>query len=219
MLLRLERPHLDRKLRRRDRVGDEHEPPARAAAPGRTRSRSSVSVSCCQPPGVVDARAPPDPRGAVEVEEASRAVARRVLDDEVAVEQDRLSARQKGAVAVQVPPARLHHADFGVGEVVDQARARSSGRGRSRRRIRRRTRPSARSSPEARAPALYPARSLRRRWSIATPRARSARDRVGHDGRRLVGRIVEDLDVEPVARPVDARRPPRSRAGRRDISL
>src|SRR6185503_12464861 len=64
------------------------------------RSRSSVSVSDCHPP--------------------AGAVARGALDDEVAVEKNRLAARQDRVVAIEVPPARLRHADARIGEAGDE---------------------------------------------------------------------------------------------------
>ena len=45
--------------------------------------------------------------------------ARAVLQNEVAVEQNGLDLGQHAVVAVQVRPARLHHADLGLGKVVD----------------------------------------------------------------------------------------------------
>ena len=68
---------------------------------------------------VVDRRAAPDAGRAVEVHEPAGAVAGGVLDDEVAVEEDRLALGQQRRVAVEVVPADLHHADLVVGEVVD----------------------------------------------------------------------------------------------------
>src|SRR5271165_6495126 len=69
--------------------------------------------------GIVDRLAPPHSRGAVEVEEHSGARAPAVLQHKVAVQQDGLDLGQKRVVAVQVRPAGLHHADLGVGKVVD----------------------------------------------------------------------------------------------------
>ena len=69
--------------------------------------------------GVVDGGAAPDAGGAVEVHEPAGAVAGRVLDDEVAVEEDGLALGEQAGVAVEVVPADLDHADLRVGEVVD----------------------------------------------------------------------------------------------------
>src|SRR6185295_20014537 len=72
----------------------------------------------------LDRLAPPDPCGTVEVEEAADAVAGRVLDLEMTVEEDRLDPREQGKAAVDVAPAALDHADLGpalgVGEVGDR---------------------------------------------------------------------------------------------------
>ena len=59
---------------------------------------------------------------AVEVEEISGAGAGAVLEDEVAVEQHALHFGEKVVIAVEVAPACLHHADGGIGEVVNGAR-------------------------------------------------------------------------------------------------
>ena len=71
--------------------------------------------------GIVDGGAAPDAGGAVEIEEASAAGARAVLDDEMAVEQDALDLGQRRVVAIQVGPARLDHADLGIGEIGQRA--------------------------------------------------------------------------------------------------
>ena len=73
---------------------------------------SSVSVSCSQPPASSMACAAPDAGGAVEIEKGAAAGARAVLDDEMAVEQNGFDLREQGIVAVEIGPARLHHADF-----------------------------------------------------------------------------------------------------------
>src|SRR5215470_4143549 len=41
-----------------------------------------------------------------------------MLENEMAVEQDGFDLRQERIIAVDVGPARLHHADLGIGEVV-----------------------------------------------------------------------------------------------------
>ena len=69
--------------------------------------------------GILDGRAPPDSGRSVEVEEAAAAIARGVLDDEMAVEEDRLRLGQVRRVAVQVLPPDLHHPDPRIREEVD----------------------------------------------------------------------------------------------------
>src|SRR2546429_9945599 len=44
-----------------------------------------------------------------------------MLQDKMAVEQDRFHFGKKRIVAIDVCPARLHHADFRIGEMVDRA--------------------------------------------------------------------------------------------------
>ena len=70
---------------------------------------------------VVDRLAPPDAGGAVEVEEAAAAIAAAVLEHEVRVEQHRLDLGEQRIVFVDVPPARLHERDLGIGEVMNGA--------------------------------------------------------------------------------------------------
>ena len=118
VLLALEGVHLHRELGRRDHVLQEDELPAlqlRAVGEVQVLGERVVLPAA----GVVDGVAPPDAGGAVEVEEAPGAVAGAVLDDEVAVEEDRLHLGEQRVVAVDVAPAHLHHADPGVGEVAE----------------------------------------------------------------------------------------------------
>ena len=68
----------------------------------------------------LDRFAPPDARGPVEVEKISGAVARGLLDHEMAVEHDRLQARQQIVRAVDVRPAHLRATNNWIGEVVDE---------------------------------------------------------------------------------------------------
>src|SRR2546430_17669960 len=60
---------------------------------------------------IIDGRAAPDAGGAVEVHEASTAVAGGVLDHEMPIEEDRLRFCEQGSVTVEMIPAHLHHAD------------------------------------------------------------------------------------------------------------
>ena len=69
--------------------------------------------------GFVDGVAAPHAGGAVEIEEDAGAGAAAVFEDEVAVEQDGFDLGEEAVVAVEVGPAGLHHADFRLGEVVD----------------------------------------------------------------------------------------------------
>src|SRR4051812_10438681 len=99
MLLRLERVHLDRNLRRRDDIGQEDEPPASelgAIAQIEIFGQRVVLPAA----GVGDDDASPDTCGAVEVEEPSGTIASTVLEHEMAVEQNRLDLREQGVILV-----------------------------------------------------------------------------------------------------------------------
>ena len=68
---------------------------------------------------LLDGALSPYSGSAVEIEETSRPVSRRMFDDQVAVEEDRLNPRQQGIGAIEVAPAHLYHPDAWVGKVVD----------------------------------------------------------------------------------------------------
>ncbi len=87
-----------------------------------------------------DGLAAPHASGAVEVEEDACAAAATVLEDEVAVEEDGFDLGKEAVVAVEVGPAGLDHADFWLGEVMDDLHDPLARGGRSRRRRWRRTR-------------------------------------------------------------------------------
>src|SRR4051812_49673910 len=76
-----------------------------------------------------DGGPPPDPGGTVEVEEQTRARAARVLQHEVAVEQDGFHFRQERIVAVYVCSAGVDHFPFLVGEVVKGGEKKKFGGG------------------------------------------------------------------------------------------
>ena len=170
-----------------------------------------MSVSCCQPPASSMACAPPEAGGAVEVEEAAGAVAPAVLEDEVPVEQHRLHLGQQRVVAVDVAPARLDHArpsgrsnwptvfsrmSGGRHEVgVEDEHELAAGRLEARRE---------RARLEAGAVGAVEVVDVEALLAVALDRA--ARDRL-----RLVGGVVEDLDLEELLRIADGARP--SRAG------
>ena len=68
---------------------------------------------------IVDHRAPQNSRGAVEIEEVARAGTRSVLENEVAIEQHGFHFGQEIEAFIEVAPARLHHTDLGVREMVN----------------------------------------------------------------------------------------------------
>ena len=117
----LKRVHLDRHFGRSDDVRDEDEPPAaqlRAIAQIEILGQRVVLPAA----RVVDGRPAPDAGGAVEIEEAPAPVAAAMFEHEVTVEEDRLYLREQRVVLVDVPPACLHHADFGIGKMGHQPR-------------------------------------------------------------------------------------------------
>src|SRR5688572_22708229 len=113
MLLGLEGIHLHGHLGWRDQILQEDETPA---APLRPITEIQILGQRVVLPSarVVDGSAPPDSRGTVEIEEEARAITAPVLEDEVAVEQNRLDLREERVVLVDMTPARLHHRDFRV---------------------------------------------------------------------------------------------------------
>ena len=208
LLLRLEGVHLDRQLGGGDEVRQVHEPPAPQLRPvGEVEVLGEGVV--LPAPRVRDHRAAPDARGAVEVEEAAGAAARPVLHDEVPVEHDRLHFGEQRVVAVDVAPARLDHPDLRVGEVAeglleDVGRGHEvgvededelAGGG-------------AQAGVEGArlvAGAVGAVQVVDVEAELAVVLDGAARDRG-----RLVGRVVEDLDLEPVLRDSGSRRPTRA---------
>src|SRR5262249_42122297 len=116
MLLRLEAVHVDGELRRHGQVAEVDEFPSGELGPighvevlGQRIGLPSTDL--------LQAASPPDAGRSVEVEEAAGPMARGVLDDEVAVQENRLNSGQERIVAIQVLPAGLNHADLGIREV------------------------------------------------------------------------------------------------------
>ena len=91
MLLGFEAVHVHRQLSRRDDVGKKDEFPAgelRAIA----KIEILVSVSCCQPPALLDAGTPPQPGRSVEIEKAAASAARGLFEQKMSI-QETLPAR------------------------------------------------------------------------------------------------------------------------------
>ena len=152
------------------------------------------------------AGAPPDAGGAVEVEEAARPVAAGVLHDEVAVEHQRLHLGQRREVAVDVLPAALHDGDLRVDEVVDAALEDVGQRQEVGVEDQDELALGGLAARSRSAPALKPVRSTRWMYSMSSSgkRARQVGDLALADLLRLVGAVVEHLDLEAVARVADA---------------
>src|SRR5438132_7933639 len=203
VLLRLERVHLHRHFSRRNHFRQVDEAPAREL-----RAVAQVQILgqrvVLPAPGVLDGGAPPDTSGPVEVEEASAAVARGVLDDEVAVEKDGLRLREVRVLAVQVLPPDLHHSDVLVGEEVHRAQEEVGGGDEVR--IEYRDQLAARDlEPLLQGAGLVAAAVVSVEvGDVQTLLAQLLDPRAG-DALRLVRGLVEDLDLQPVSRVLDER--------------
>src|ERR1044072_180517 len=118
-LLRLEGVNLDRHLRRRVLIQQVDETPShQLCAEGEVCILRQRVV--LPPARKLNRLATPQARRPVEVEEAARAVPNRLLDDEVSVEEDGLKARQQIVRAVDVRPAHLRAAHERVCEEVNE---------------------------------------------------------------------------------------------------
>src|SRR5580700_2096579 len=76
--------------------------------------------------GGINRRAAPNAGGPIKVEKCSPARAAAMLNYEMPIEQNRLHARQKGIVAVQIRPPRLHHPDLAFARGIKKIRDRAS---------------------------------------------------------------------------------------------
>ena len=201
VLLALVGVDLGRQLGRHHQVGKVEELPA-----GQLGAVGEVEVfgqGVVRPAaGLVDRLPAPDPGGAVEVEKTAAALARGVLDHKMAVEKDRLSAGQQRIVSVDVTPAGLHHADLGIhemghapaqelgtrnkigiedGDQLASRRLETGGQG---------------AGLEARPIVAMQVVDVEAFLALAL-------DQRGDQLDGLVGRVVEHLDLQPVARIVD----------------
>ena len=146
---------------------------------------------------------PPETRRAIEVEEEAAAVAPSLLHQEVAIEKERLGAGQPGIVRIQMIPARLHHAHGGVvhrdEQIAQQRRLRQevgienqnelAGCGLKSRRQRSRLVAGAGSAVQNR--------------DLDPSSAPETGPALGQGG-GVVGRVVEDLDLEAARRMLQA---------------
>src|SRR6266699_2471322 len=76
--------------------------------------------------GVVNGFAAPHAGRAVEIEESTAAGTRAMLNNEVAVEKNGFDIGQERVVAVEIRPARLHHADFATAIGIHEIRNRAA---------------------------------------------------------------------------------------------
>ena len=203
VLLRLERVHLHRHFRRRNHFRKVDEAPAREL-----RAVAQVQILrqrvMLPAPRVLDGGAAPDAGSPIEIEEASAAVAGGVLDDEVAVEEDGLRLREVRVLAVQVLPADLHHPHPLVGEELHGAQE-EIGAG-DEVRIEHRDQLAARDlQPFLQGAGLVAAAVVAVDVGDVQALLAQPRDPRAGDALRLVRRIVEHLDFQPVSRILDPR--------------
>ena len=115
MLLGLERVHLHRDFGGRDQIRQEDKPPA-----AELRTVAEIEIlgqRVVLPATRIDDRfATPDAGRAVEVEEVARTISPAVLEHEVTIEQDRLDLREQRVILIDVSPARLDHRDLRIDE-------------------------------------------------------------------------------------------------------
>src|SRR5579859_3754305 len=120
-LLRFETVHIDRQLGSAfDLRKIEKLPALELRAIGKIRVFGERVVLPAA--GFLDCLAAPDAGGAIEIEKSAAAGARAVLDDEVAVEEDRFHLGEERVIAVEVGPASLDHSDFGAVGGIDEIR-------------------------------------------------------------------------------------------------
>src|SRR5205814_648894 len=64
--------------------------------------------------GGINCSATPDTGSTVEIKKSATAGTGAVLDDEMAVQKNGFDLRQERVIAIEIGPARLRHADFGI---------------------------------------------------------------------------------------------------------
>src|ERR1700735_5476490 len=69
--------------------------------------------------GFADAALPPEASCPVEIKEPARSTPGRLFQDEMSIQQDRLSPRQPGVRPIDVAPSCLNHPYLRIGEIVD----------------------------------------------------------------------------------------------------
>ena len=203
-LLDLYGAHLRRQLARNLHVTQKDEAP-----PGELRPVAQVEIFSqrCRPPAsrILHTRPPPHPGRAVEVEEEPAAEAGLVFDLKVTVQQKGLRAREPVVALVQVAPRRLHHADVRVGEGRQEPSQQIGLRGEVRVQNEEEISPGT-PEPMGQGPGLVatsrPSAEMLDASSPSTPGGHSSRG----DGGRLVRRVVEQLDLEAIARIVEGAR-------------
>ncbi len=202
LLLDLDGAHVRRQFAGHFDAGGEYEAP-----PGQLSPIAQVQVFGQRhgPPAArrLYALASPHPGGPVEVEEEPGAEAGLVLDPEVPVEQQRLSARQPVLAFVQVAPRRLHHAHPRVGErwkkPSQQIGLRDEVRVQDEEEF-----PPRQAKPVGESSRLVADSGAPPDVLNPSPTASPMNGSCRRHGARLIGRVVQDLDFEAVERIVEA---------------
>ena len=119
VLLRLETIHVHWQLRRRNDVGKKNKFPSR-----QLRAITQIEIFAKRvvlpPARFFDAGLAPQPRGAIEIEKPPAAAPGRLLEQKMPVQKHGLHPREQRVTAIQMAPARLDHANFRVGEIMDR---------------------------------------------------------------------------------------------------
>src|SRR5207245_6646485 len=112
-LLRLERGHLDRQLRRALHILQVLELPPHQLRPV-AQIRIFRQGVMLPPPRSRDRLPPPHPRRPIKIEEHSSTAPSSMLQNKVPIQQNRLHLCPEAVVSVQLSPIRLHHPDLSL---------------------------------------------------------------------------------------------------------
>src|SRR5205823_2211069 len=145
-----------------------------------------------------NARFSPESGRSVEVEKATAARARGLFENEMAVEKHRLHAGEQGITAIQMAPARLNHPHFRIGKEIDrlaQQMRRWNEIG-----IENTNEFTARGSQPSFQGARFEAGAIdsMNQFDIETALTQF-RCTIRRNLLRVIGRIVEHLDLQPIA--------------------
>src|SRR4029453_14114048 len=120
MLLGLNPIHIDWKLSGSYHVDQKNKFPAR-----QLRAIAEIEIFTQRvvlpPAAFLDARASPQPGRSIEIEKAAAPAARGLLEQKMAIQEDRLHAGEQRISAIQMAPSRLNHPYFRVGKEMDRA--------------------------------------------------------------------------------------------------
>src|SRR4029077_8343092 len=120
MLLRLKAVHIDRKFGGHDHIGKVNKLPAFQLC---TVAEIEIFGERVMLPasGIGNARLSPDACGSIKIEKPPAAAAGGLFEEKMTIQEEGLNLRQQRVIPVQVTPSHLHHPDPGVCEVIDGA--------------------------------------------------------------------------------------------------